>query len=393
MDALLLSDLGFLLDNCSFSNFGTAIRVQSILNSPANAIIKESDFLNNHIGIQGSGFNNLQIYSNEFRIKEDINHLFSNGGIKLDYCSSHDIHNNAFQGLGSPGIGNGIVLSNGGDDYEVIYENDFRNLEEAIRAKGQNRDLNPGVRNGLQFECNHMSFSGTDITIDGLGVHPDQGDQFTGVGNTFTNPIYSGLQSSIKMNSNTLMDYYREDISNLTFNYPDVIDQSKVSVLDAFDEALCYTGNQNNILVSILNKDLSKIRLKDLIKTYNEQLFLSKSYFEAEKELYLETQQELSSIRRQIRQYIKLYGYENLNLEDKLLYLTKYRKSIHAENEAYNIAYSHRMKDVIENNNKLNQFKKILRNEEDLNVLKSKLNEYDGLYKNLLLNKIKLIGE
>lgn len=392
--ALLISDVGFVIDECSFKNFESGIFAQSIFNSPANAIIKNCTFTNNHIGIRGSVLNNFQIYSNKFDVKEDIDGLFTSSGITLNYCSAHDIHNNIFQGQIDPSnFVTGIILSNGGEDYEVIYENDFRSLDEAIRATGQNRDLNLSVKNGLQFICNHMSFSGTDIRIDGLGVHPDQGEVVTGVGNTFTNPIYSGHQSSIKMNSNTFMDYYREDISNFTYNYPDLIDQSKVTVLDALQEAPCYSGNQNNNLVEIQHKNLTETQFKDLVIAYNEVLELSISYFEIDKVLYAEVQQELSSLRRQIREFILYFGYENLPLEDKLVYLTQYRKSIQAKNEAYNIAYSHEMKDVIESNTKLHQFKEYLRSQKDVDLLKSKMSEYDGLYENLLLNKIMLLAK
>ena len=129
------------------------------------------------------------------------NHFLDNTiGLNISESTGYTIERNTFRNDNMISGTKGIVVSNSGPAENVIFNNNFYNLEVGIQALGKNSDQPPAMPSatGLQFTCNY--FEGTtpiivtDILVgDGYNpanhsVRPTQGSSVRATGNKFIIP-------------------------------------------------------------------------------------------------------------------------------------------------------------------------------------------------------------
>ncbi|MCC7453925.1 MAG: T9SS type A sorting domain-containing protein [Crocinitomix sp.] len=143
---------------CTFTNLDFGIYAAN--NVTEHAItVDRAVFTNNLYGVQIVNVNGPAINRNLFQYTNDENnfedytsygiHLLKSGGIKVE--------ENVLINSTSSSLVDGIIAANLGETEELLYKNEFTNLEYAIAAVGKNRSYDPSgteTPKGLQFQCN-----------------------------------------------------------------------------------------------------------------------------------------------------------------------------------------------------------------------------------------------
>lgn len=328
-DGLILTDIGFASIGNSFDNFDIAAKIGTILKAPSGASIRQCTFTNNYIGIEASVYTGLNIVDNTFNIGQVWDNLTQDHtGVFLNFCSDYQIEQNIFRRGFIGADRKGLIIKDGGSDFEVVRDNSFNGLNEAILALGQNREMANDGSVGLEFTCNNMvlgSISETDILVTDEGVQRQQGNELEGAGNSFSLGNFSDPQSSIKMLSNTDMLYFRA-VGGFT-NNPDFIDPLKINIISSLQSGNCIGSN----LVEDERKNVESESLTMLIKKYLE---LRK---ELEHSLNINRDAvigEMRNLNLKIKSLINEPNYI-LSESEKHLYWTEYKTSELANRKAY----------------------------------------------------------
>jgi len=208
--AIRAFDAAFGVDQSSYFGFRNAIDAYNSGVLP-NIAIANSYFSANLLGVRGSATNILRIVANDFKL------LLGNAqGINIFESTNYDIFENTFR-RDSMALGTkGIVVENSGPAENIIYNNNFYDLEVGIHALGKNSDQPFSGASGLQFLCNHFEgTTGTDILVgDGTpadhSVRRNQGSNAQPAGNRFATDPCSGRDYNLD-NHSAYTIYYHFD--------------------------------------------------------------------------------------------------------------------------------------------------------------------------------------
>ncbi|WP_373497414.1 hypothetical protein, partial [Aquiflexum sp.] len=133
-------------------------------------------FNENKYGINIHNFTNPSILDNTFNVPRVDNSF----GMWLNSSTGYMVENNTFQqGIGSGYFWTfGIVLQSSGDQSNLIYRNQFRDITNGIFSQGQNANpLDEDI--GLRYMCNNFAettIRNADIQVNSGTISDDQGD-------------------------------------------------------------------------------------------------------------------------------------------------------------------------------------------------------------------------
>lgn len=208
-----------------FNNLEYGIYV-TVSNGATPFNVKKSVFDNNLHGVYAAGVYNAEILANEFYIRKEIqgygspDPAVSAYGVYLDQCSGYIFEGNTFDKVSNANnAAFGLVIHKSGSDYNLVYNNLFKNIGEAsVQSQGNNRN---GLINniGLELKCNDNLSNRQDFTVIPQNLNPDQGikkNQGT-ANNTSTGPANNTFTHYGLTGSET--DYYNEG-GNITYFYP-----------------------------------------------------------------------------------------------------------------------------------------------------------------------------
>ena len=173
--------------------------------------IRNSEFKYNKTGVYLGGINGAVVERNTFNTEpisgspgEDIM-----GGLYLDHSTAYSVQENEFTTYDSSGfIQNtvGLVVNEGGEQNNQIYNNYFERQEWALMAQGRNR--NDGGSQGLRIKCNEFYLCERDIAItDSLvpGIARMQGDSL---------PIATAMAGNLFHIEEGAVNWNHDDILN-----------------------------------------------------------------------------------------------------------------------------------------------------------------------------------
>lgn len=160
-------------------------------------------------GIYVSAMTRPKIWRSYFYVNiTDTSVLKPYAGIYLDHCTDYSVTENFFKrgtlnystGNNPGGYRIGIVVNNSGTEDNLIYNNNFSNLDIGILA--QNRNRNGNGSKGLTIQCNEFNSTSKDIALTSAtpgsdkGIKENQGDGANAV--ALANNIFTGFaQSSV----------------------------------------------------------------------------------------------------------------------------------------------------------------------------------------------------
>lgn len=199
--------------------------------------VTNSLFNDNYCGIYAAATSNIQIKLNEFI----INKLFSiNTGLYLDRCTGYIVEENSFSNEKTDHSNalRGIVVNQSGAENNMIYKNQFHQLQYGIVSQDLNRSSDGTT--GLMLKCN--IFTGTnwpkyDIAVlktnpaaTGMGIADNQGsigpDCKSPAGNLFSN---NHMFSSYGIyNDGEFVNYFHHNPTNEPKVRPNLVTQTTV---------------------------------------------------------------------------------------------------------------------------------------------------------------------
>jgi len=224
----------------TFTNLRYGVRAFNT-NENKTIAVTNSKFENVITGIYLSGFNRLQLLSNEIEIKKIIipNEIFQEG-IYIEDCSGYHIEDNEIYSSYLYGYSSlidviGMYIKNSGPEDNEIYNNSLHNLPVGIIAEG----VNKGGTTGLCIKCNTFDQNMNDalvwdtpqnnLPIPNLGIKYIQGsalhDTKAKAGNTFTFFQWPGSIEYLfgwnYLNTVEHFDYYHHfpQVNPLTYPY------------------------------------------------------------------------------------------------------------------------------------------------------------------------------
>jgi len=384
-DALEIIDVGFVCLNSKFENFDRAIHAYTVLRAPDGALVQGCTFTDNFTSIEASVYSGFKIKSNIVEVGQGHdNYSQDHTGVYLNYCIDYVIENNEFKtGTIGTAVLKGLTVKNGGPDFEQVVSNDFNNLDEAIIALGNNRDLPLDGIVGLEFRCNNLSsIDDTDIQIAGDGVQKRQGDGVNGAGNNFSYSNIFDSESSIRMLTSTDMDYFRAN--NESANNPNYVDPSKVDVFAADKTPQCFDSNFR----LVQEKNSTAKTLGNLIDSYlfhKDQIVYGR--YSTDEMAYI-----LRSINLNIKSIINSSSFESFKAEMNE-YWTRYKTSDVAQRKAFIDKINNeesKVKSIINDINQLSaqRYSSEFKMSSFIAVLQGRINASNSfeaeLYKNLL---------
>lgn len=226
-------------DRTNFKNLRYGIYATST-NILRNTICTEAVFTNNRYAVSLNGMNSAVITKNDFYIYKAaaLNPAGTVWGLWMSSCSGYTVQENTFQDVNHPtisAIGNsyGIIVTNSGSDYNLIYKNTFRNLKIGGQSQGINADfvssniplnIPPNIL-GLHWECNTFEDAITnDLTVTSGRIAYHQGycygnDVTTPAGNYFDQSSYTTQPHIIANNTVTPLNYASHDYSSVPNPY------------------------------------------------------------------------------------------------------------------------------------------------------------------------------
>ncbi len=203
--AIHAHDAGFILDkgctnniqpcdytNSYFNGFLNAVEVGTSGESLENTYIRNSDFINNGVGIILHDMDFSIITDNTFALGWSPACVNDMGkGIFLDNSHGFAIENNEFTVPNSapPAFYVGIHTNNTNNAGDEIYNNTFAGMNIANYAEGKN--WNVQKERGLAYYCNKNTGNDWDFYVDKFNSYEDgiqklQGNAFMSAGNEFS---------------------------------------------------------------------------------------------------------------------------------------------------------------------------------------------------------------
>ncbi|MCX6311683.1 MAG: T9SS type A sorting domain-containing protein, partial [Bacteroidetes bacterium] len=213
----------------TFKNLAYGIQVWSS-NSITPVKIDQTDFTGNFRGIFLNYLNYSTITTNTFKVLEYSNSqpLTSSYGLYLNGCSGYQVEGNDFAYSFSPPTNPttdgtyGIIVSNSGDNNNLIYRNTFHQIYIGIQAQRKNCEVtianlntsNPVNDQGLKMKCNSFDANAIgdyDIVEPNGCIDYHQGD---------FNPVnLSASANNCFDNSGTHINYYLDPQTTQTDPY------------------------------------------------------------------------------------------------------------------------------------------------------------------------------
>ncbi len=93
----------------------------------------------------------------------------------LDRCNNYVFENNTFMGdySNNEALQIGLIVNDGGPNDQIVNNNNFRRLDYAILAQGNNRNATGST--GLSFKCNLFNRTRFDISVSAFSSTPNAG--------------------------------------------------------------------------------------------------------------------------------------------------------------------------------------------------------------------------
>ena len=236
--------------NCTSSVFSDLnYGINAMTHDPMKTVtVKNSVFDKNHRSVFLSRTDNAIVLFNEFHPYtgptmngEDSYCLY------LDYCSDYTVEENNFEHTGDQPGGIGLVINNSGADNNMIYRNDFSNLQYATLAENCNRGESQLV--GLQIKCNDYwdNYQDIAVTADGEVEYPGIAHNQGADGGT---DMQAGNLFSLNNNGNLESDYSTFKQAPITYYHhdPDASLQPRVKP-EYYSEKFISLNKQNTIFL------------------------------------------------------------------------------------------------------------------------------------------------
>ena len=220
----------------TFTNLYYAIFASNVT-SMRTLSVHHADFTDNITGIYMNNINYPEIVLNTFDVPEDWGDE-NKTGLYFDYCTGYVVQQNEFLSGETTTKQHGIVVNESGVNENLIYNNSFENINEAIKTQGINHGIFEKEDIGLEIKCNeffeciqdirvHAEVEGS-LTPDDYGIKPIQG--FNGLdvkdpaGNRF---------SQIENNTTTFEDFNNDGIA-ITYHHHDAVDETHLIPQDYY---------------------------------------------------------------------------------------------------------------------------------------------------------------
>jgi len=240
--------------------------------------VVNSFFQYNECGIYAAATSNIEIRFNVF----DIKPLYlKNTGLYLDRCTGYIIEENTFAFVGNQNGGTrGIVVNQSGFENNMIYLNQFNNLQYGIVSQDINRSANGNT--GLMLKCNSFtvnSYSKYDIAIlktnpaaTGMGIATNQGsngpDKESPAGNLFTNFNFSTYHSIY--NDGEFVNYFHHNAASHNKVRPQRVTETTVTRREtpwSYSIDCCPPNSSGGGGISIIDGEIAAHKEEADIKT------------------------------------------------------------------------------------------------------------------------------
>ncbi|NOX46871.1 MAG: hypothetical protein GXO89_07830 [Chlorobi bacterium] len=181
----------------SFTNFNKAI--VSANSGVYTALVKNTDFYDNSLGIKLSNVNNATVIMNNFYLGKpaacDLQTTTS-FGIDILGSTGFAIEENFFTKANGAPTGNyiGIRVKDCPSTWDIVYLNDFDGLSYGNYAQGTNRETQNNDGTGVEYRCNTNTNNAVDFIVTGAipiqaMIRTEQGTEDVASGNVFSNPV------------------------------------------------------------------------------------------------------------------------------------------------------------------------------------------------------------
>jgi subtilisin family serine protease len=217
----------YLVRGCRFSGLVFGINANN-LNGLYTFTLRESEFVDNYVGLSARGVDNFSAKDNVFRVGgfgrpvSGISNVGVQSGVFIDRSSGFTVEGNRFYGQGPAAAKIGICARHTNisfdtglplGDYNEIFANEFDGLDFANLANGNNQDLLAG----LTYLCNQNGAdtpNATDFAVEQGAIAFRQIDpENVAAGNTFTGLGCIGMPFRHIDNSNSsgMIEYHYHD--------------------------------------------------------------------------------------------------------------------------------------------------------------------------------------
>lgn len=134
--------------------------------------VRRSQFNRNLlVGLKLQNADYALIEDNVFDVGVGIANMSLGTGIYADRCSQYSLQSNQFKT--TVGGAYGVIVNEGGDEENMVFNNSFTDLKYAISAQGDNEGPDP--KDGLRMNCNDFYGGQYGIVVSGFGVGDAQG--------------------------------------------------------------------------------------------------------------------------------------------------------------------------------------------------------------------------
>lgn len=213
-------DKAFNGHHSSFTGFYIGISSNHSTDNTYYHVIKETQFINNSVGIRNTNTDNVVIINNIFKIGENncgkgLCGWAPGYGIDLRTATGFVIENNKF--LPFPGITGdtyGIRLYETATLYDEVYNNEFDDLSIGNLSDGLNT-FNGDDNEGVAYLCNDNDGNNIDFLLDGdinieIEIHHHNGSEIYASGNTFS----PNASMHIQNNGQEIITFYNNGIQS-----------------------------------------------------------------------------------------------------------------------------------------------------------------------------------
>ena len=224
-------DASYQAVNNSFQSLFRGINAKNTVGTGYTVKIESNDFDDINSNVWLTGIDHAMVTKNTF--KAGVNGEGYGKGLWLDNCDQYTVEENEFYKYPGSWYVYGIYVDNSGDNANMIYRNDFYDVDFGIQAAGDNDGTEDA--DGLHFKCNRFfNISQYNIAVSSGEVATYQGfcdfnDPTSPANNLFTNDCP------------TVKDFWQNTgVDWLTYTY--------YLSSTANTEPLCYS--QSNIFLS-----------------------------------------------------------------------------------------------------------------------------------------------
>ncbi|MDR3047232.1 MAG: M4 family metallopeptidase [Bacteroidales bacterium] len=220
------------LARSAFSGFDIAILAENHSSIMNTFSVNQANFDNNRVGIEASGIRNAAILQNHFNIGsfnsvDDARVLAY--GVRLLSSSEYRVEENHFAPtLNAYGTKIGVYVEESGPNENVIYFNDFQDLDIANRLTGINRKINDYGKTGLQVLCNQFDNTAkTDVEVLNSGIQPTHSGIRIKQGGVFPNGGFIDFSAGNLFSLDPEYHYYNATQFTIDYYYNPAVSREK----------------------------------------------------------------------------------------------------------------------------------------------------------------------